>query len=80
MNTRTATIGTPAGTFHTIVVEPKMLAGSIFKDEGQMKIWFSDDARHIPVRIRSDLKVGSITANLKAMRAGNGDPEPVTGR
>ena len=76
----TETIGTPAGTFHTVVVEPKMLAGSIFKDEGQMKIWFTDDARHIPVRIRSDLKVGSITANLRSMRTGASDPEPVVGR
>jgi hypothetical protein len=76
----TETIGTPAGTFHTIVVEPKMLAGSIFKDEGSMTIWFTDDARHIPVRIRSELKVGSITANLRSIRAGAGDPEPVTGR
>lgn len=76
----TETIGTPAGTFHTIVVEPKMLAGSIFKDEGSMTIWYTDDARHIPVRIRSELKVGSITANLRSIRAGNGDPEPVAGR
>ena len=76
----TETIGTPAGTFHTIVVEPKMLAGSIFKDEGSMRIWFTDDARHVPVRIRSELKVGSITANLRSVRAGAGDPEPVTGR
>jgi len=76
----TETIGTPAGTFHTVVVEPKMLAGSIFKDEGQMKIWFTDDGRHIPVRIRSDLKVGSISANLKGMKPGNGDAEPVTDR
>jgi hypothetical protein len=76
----TETIGTPAGTFHTVVVEPKMLAGSIFKDQGSMTIWFTDDARHVPVRIRSELKVGSITANLRSMRAGAGDPEPVTGR
>jgi len=76
----TETIGTPAGTFHTIVVEPKMLAGSIFKDEGSMTIWFTDDARHVPVRIRSELKVGSITANLRSMHAGVGDPDPPVGR
>jgi uncharacterized protein DUF3108 len=77
---RTETIGTPAGTFHTIVVEPKMLAGGIFKDEGSMTIWFTDDPRHVPVRIRSELKVGSITANLRSMRTGAGDPEPVLAR
>ena len=57
-----------------------MLAGSIFKDEGAMTIWFTDDGRHIPVRIRSELKIGSITANLRSVSAGAGDREPVTGR
>ena len=76
----TETIGTPAGTFHTVVVQPKTTAGTIFKDEGSMTIWFTDDARHIPVRIRSELKFGSITANLRSIRAGASDPEPPTGR
>lgn len=77
---RTETIGTPAGTFKTVVVEPKMLAGGLFRDEGSLTIWYSDDPRHIPVRIRSDLKVGSITANLRAMRNGAANPEPAMGR
>ena len=76
----TETIGTPAGTFRTIVVEPKMIAGGLFKDEGDMRIWFTDDPRHMPVRIRSELKVGSITANLRSIRAGAGSPEPILGR
>ena len=45
-----------------------------------MTIWFTDDARHVPVRIRSELKVGSITANLRSMHAGVGDPDPPVGR
>jgi hypothetical protein len=77
---RTETIGTPAGTFKTVVVEPKMLAGGLFRDEGTLTIWYTNDAQHIPVRIRSDLKVGSITANLKAVRGGVTDLEPTTGR
>ncbi|HEY6843073.1 MAG TPA: DUF3108 domain-containing protein [Thermoanaerobaculia bacterium] len=77
---RTETIGTSAGSFQTVVVEPKMQGAGIFKDEGTMTIWFTNDARHIPVRIRSELKVGSITANLRAMSAGAADPEPPTGR
>ena len=78
---RTETIGTSgAGTFETVVVEPKMQSAGIFKDEGTMTIWFTNDARHIPVRIRSELKVGSITANLHAMSVGAADPEPPAGR
>jgi hypothetical protein len=45
-----------------------------------MTIWFTNDARHIPVRIRSELKVGSITAGLRAISAGAADPEPPAGR
>lgn len=74
------TLRTPVGTFRTVVVEPKMLAGGLYKDEGSLTIWYTDDARHIPVRIRSDVKVGSITASLRAIRAGAADPEPVMGR
>ena len=74
------TIMTPAGTFNTVVVEPKMASqAGVFKDEQtRLLIWFSDDARHIPVRIRSDVKIGSITVTLKGMHAGVDDIEPST--
>ena len=74
------TIATPAGTFKTVVVEPKMATpAGVFKDEqARLLIWFSDDARHIPVRIRSDLKIGSITVSLKGIKAGVDEIEPTT--
>lgn len=74
------TIGTPAGTFKTVVVEPKMESSAgMFKDEQKrLLIWYTDDARHIPVRIRSDVKIGSITVSLKGMKSGVGDIEPST--
>jgi uncharacterized protein DUF3108 len=72
------TITTPAGTFKTVVVEPKMAAqAGVFRDEqARLLIWYSDDARHIPVRIRSDVKIGSITVTLKAMKTGVDSIEP----
>ena len=74
------TIGTPAGTFKTIVVEPKMESSAgVFKDEQKrLLIWYSDDARHIPVRIRSDVKIGSITVGLRAIKSGVDEIEPST--
>jgi hypothetical protein len=74
------TIATAAGTFKTVVVEPKMEArAGVFKDEqSRLLIWYSDDARHLPVRIRSDVKIGSITATLRRATAGVGSVEPVT--
>lgn len=74
------TIGTPAGTFQTVVVEPEMAAeAGVFKDEQtRLLIWYTDDWRHIPVRIRSDVKIGSITVSLKGIKQGVGEIEPST--
>ena len=71
------TIDTPAGRFNTIAVQPKMLAGGIFRDEdSDLTIWYSDDARRLPVRIRSEVKVGTITATLRSVQTGVTAVEP----
>lgn len=55
--------------FRTVVVEPKMRKGGIFRDENnRLLIWYTDDARRIPVRIRSELAFGSITATIRNSR------------
>jgi hypothetical protein len=65
------TLETPAGRFNTVIVEPKMQGGGVFRDEdARLTIWYTDDARHIPVRIRSEVKVGTITATLRAIHVG----------
>jgi hypothetical protein len=62
------TISTLAGSFNTVVVEPRLESGGIFRDErNRLLIWYSDDPAHIPVRIRSEFKAGSITASLRRM-------------
>jgi hypothetical protein len=58
-----------------VLVEPAMESGGKTRDE-KMSIWYSDDERRIPVRIRSEVKVGAITATLKAVRNGAGPAEP----
>jgi hypothetical protein len=64
--TATQRITTPLGTFDALVVEPKSeMAGGVFRDEkNRMTIWYSADERHLPLRIKSELKFGSITATL----------------
>jgi hypothetical protein len=48
-----------------------MRHGGIFRDENnRLVIWFSDDQRRIPVRIRSYLAVGTITASLQSSELG----------
>lgn len=79
---RGETIRTDAGTFPTIVVEPKMQSGSVFGGgQNRLWIWYSDDERRLPVRIRSEVNVGTITATLRAVTVGvtSTEPPPVSG-
>jgi len=51
----------------TIVVEPMLLEGTgLFVKQGRLKIWLTDDARRIPVRMRSTVAIGSVSADLEA--------------
>lgn len=74
------TITTGAGTFRCVVVEPKMESqAGVFRDEqNRLLIWYSDDDRHLPVRVRSDVKIGSITVSLRSYRSGVTSTEPQT--
>jgi hypothetical protein len=56
-------ITTTAGTFQTIRIQPKADAG-IVKNRGNIWIWYSDDARRIPVQMRARLFWGTITLRL----------------
>jgi hypothetical protein len=76
------TITTPAGKFDCVIVEPKMAstAGVYRDDQHRLLIWYTDDDRRIPARIRSDVNIGSITATLRAITPGVTSTEPVTQR
>lgn len=54
-----------AGTFNTIVVEPLVKEGGLFKSEGRIVIWLSDDERKIPVRVNTKVIIGSIDTELR---------------
>ena len=72
---RRENVQTPAGTFSTLLVEPEMVSGGVERQE-RLFIWYSDDERHLPVRIRTELKFGSVTATLKSVTAGAESREP----
>lgn len=73
---RRENIVTPLGSFKTIVVEPRMESGGVQREE-TMTIWYSDDDRRLPVRIRTEVKFGAITATLAKVTAGAGSAEPL---
>ena len=68
-------VTTPAGTFSCIRVEPQMVSGGVERDE-RLFIWYTDDERRLPVRIRTEIKVGAITASLRAVTPGVTATEP----
>lgn len=54
----------------TLVVEPLLAEGTgLFVKEGRLKIWLTDDARRIPVRLKSKVGIGSVTAELESYSA-----------
>ncbi len=61
-------IKTPAGTFQTVRVQPTAAEG-IVKSRGSIEIWYTDDARHMPVQIRAKLFFGTITFHLQSAEA-----------
>lgn len=54
-----------AGTFRTIVVEPLVKEGGLFKSEGRIVVWLSDDERKIPIRVNTKVVIGSIDTELR---------------
>jgi hypothetical protein len=63
-------IKVPAGTFETVVVRPIIKSKGMFGDGGEAQVWVTDDERRMIVQIRTKMKIGSVTLQLKKSRAG----------
>jgi len=59
-------VKTPAGTFQTVRVGPEGDYG-ILKSRGRIWIWYTDDARHLPVQMRAKLFWGTLTVQLSSI-------------
>jgi hypothetical protein len=59
-------IKTPAGTFQTIRVGPQG-DYSALKNRGRVLIWYSDDARHLPIQMQARMLWGTLTVYLTAI-------------
>ncbi len=57
----------PAGEFDCLVMEPMLRTPGLFRHEGSLTIWVTDDARKIPVQMKSRLPIGSIAVVLTAI-------------
>ena len=59
-----------AGKFDCVVVEPLLLSSGIFKHEGKLTVWLTDDRLKMPVLMKSKVLVGSISAELTDYKLG----------
>jgi len=58
------TIEVEAGKFRCVVVQPLVVEGGLFKNEGHIYIWLTDDERKIPVKVGTKILIGVVGAEL----------------
>ncbi len=59
------TVKTPAGKFKCIVVEPQFRGEGIFVSKGKsLLVWLTDDERKMPVKMKAEVFIGSVTGEL----------------
>ena len=58
-------VKTPAGTFQTLRVQPTAEEG-VVRNRGTIRIWYTDDPRHMPVMIQANLFWGTIIFRLQS--------------
>lgn len=57
-------IRTKQGKISCLIFRPLVQADRVFKEEESLTVWVSDDDNRLPVKIKADILVGSIEADL----------------
>lgn len=57
-------ISVPAGKFRTIIVQPIIREGGLFKFQSNIYIWLTEDDRKIPVKVSTTIIIGEAGAEL----------------
>lgn len=61
-------IDTQFGEIESLKFRPYVMAGRVFKEEESLTLWVSKDKNKVPLRIKADLAVGSLRADLEAFK------------
>ena len=61
-------ITTKFGVVAAMVFRPLVQSGRVFKEQESLTVWVSDDGNRLPIRIKAELAVGSIKADLDAFK------------
>ncbi|MBF4486140.1 MULTISPECIES: DUF3108 domain-containing protein [unclassified Flavobacterium] len=57
-------ITTKFGTVSTMMFKPLVQTGRVFKEKESVTLWITDDDNKVPIRIKAELAVGSLKADL----------------
>ncbi len=69
------TVEVPAGKFDCIIVEPLVQQGGLFKSEGNILVWLTNDKLKVPVKVKTKVVIGSIDADLTSYEGLDGELE-----
>ena len=61
-------IRTKFGKIKAIMLKPIVESGRVFKGKNSVTVWVSDDENKIPLKIKADLVVGSLKAELESFK------------
>jgi len=70
---RKETVTVEAGTFDCLVVEPLSESVGVFRQEGKIEVWLTDDRVRLPVLMKTKVIVGTINAELTEYELGEID-------
>ncbi|MBU2061490.1 MAG: DUF3108 domain-containing protein, partial [Bacteroidetes bacterium] len=64
-------ITTKFGVVPSMIFKPLVQSGRVFKEKESVTVWISDDDNRLPIRIKADLAIGSLKADLDAYKGLN---------
>lgn len=59
---------TKFGKINSLIFRPLVQSGRVFKAQESVTIWITDDLNKIPIKMKADLSVGSLRAELEAYK------------
>lgn len=62
------TIDTDIGKYRCLKFRPIVQKGRVFKKEEDLNVWISDDANHLPMRVKADVLIGSIKMDITSAK------------
>ena len=67
------TISVDAGKFDCLIIEPLVKEGGLFKHDGDIIIWLSDDELKVPIKVKTKIFIGSVDAELSSYEGLKGE-------